>query len=279
MTTKAVLVDDERLARRSLRALLAEHPEMEIVGEASSIRRAAELIATERPEVVFLDIQMPGGSGFELLAQLDDPPAIVFVTAYDEYAIRAFEVNALDDLLKPVEPARLALALRRLHAHMGHAESSGGPYTADDQVLIKTARRCFFLPVARIAAIRAADNYSYVICDSGDEHLVRKSLKDWEAMLPADRFEALDRSVVVNWQLVKTWSFRGRTLDLYLGRASAPLESGRAAAQHFKTRVIPKLAGFAIGAGGEYAIGHEDHDHGKAFHPAHADPGEERKSV
>ena len=279
MTTKALLVDDERLARRSLRALLAEHPEMEIVGEASNIRRAAELIAAERPEVVFLDIQMPGGSGFDLLAPLDDPPAIIFVTAYDEYAIRAFEVNALDYLLKPVEPARLALALARVHAHTGHADSSAGPYTADDQVLIKTARRCFFLPVARIAVIRAADNYSYVICDSGDEHLVRKSLKDWETMLPADRFEALDRSVVINWRLIEKWVPRGRSLDLYLGRASAPLALGRAAAQHFKSRIIPKLTGFAIRAGGEYAMGHEDQDHGKAIYPAHADPGQERKSV
>lgn len=238
---RALLVDDERLARRSLRALLAEHPEIEIVGEASSIRRAAELIAAEHPAVVFLDIQMPGGNGFELLAQLDDPPAIVFVTAYDEYAIRAFEVNALDYLLKPVEPARLAMAVARLHGLSGHADAAAGPYAPADQVLIRTARRCFFLPVARIAAIRAAGNYSYVICDTGDEHLVRRSLKDWEAMLPADRFEALDRSVVVNWQLVEKWVPRGRSLDLYLGPAAAPLELGRAAAQHFKTHVIPRI--------------------------------------
>ncbi len=238
---RALLVDDERLARRSLRALLAAHPEIEIVGEAAGIRRAAELIATERPDVVFLDIQMPGGSGFELLERLSDPPAIIFVTAYDEYAIRAFEVNAADYLLKPVEPARLALALARLHGHSGHADESAGPYTVEDQVLIKTARRCFFLPVARIAAIRAADNYSYVIGDRGDEHLVRRSLKDWESLLPADRFEALDRSVVINWQLVEKWIARGRSLDLYLGRLPAPLELGRAAAHHFKTFIVPKL--------------------------------------
>jgi len=103
-TRKAILVDDERLARSSLRALLEEHPQVQIVGEAANARQAKEAIEAQHPDVVFLDIQMPGGSGFDLLEQLDAPPAVIFVTAFDQYAIRAFEVNAVDYLLKPVDP-------------------------------------------------------------------------------------------------------------------------------------------------------------------------------
>jgi two-component system LytT family response regulator len=240
-TLKAVLVDDERLARCSLRALLGEHPEIEIVGEAANARQAQEVLAAERPDVVFLDIQMPGGNGFELLAQLHDPPGIVFVTAYDDYAIRAFEVNAVDYLLKPVEPERLAMAIARLPRRSHPPVAPVGPYSADDQVLIKTGRRCFFLPVTHIAAIRAADNYSYVICQQGEEHLVRRSLKEWETLLPADWFEGLDRSVLINWRLVDHWVVRGRKIDLYAGRRATPLALGRVAAQRFTTVVIPRI--------------------------------------
>ncbi len=238
---KAILVDDERLARRSLRALLAEHPEIEIVGEAANARQAQEVIAAECPDVAFLDIQMPGGNGFELLAQLPAPPAIVFVTAYDDYAIRAFEVNAVDYLLKPVDPERLASAVARLQGRGQPLSAAVGPYSADDHVLIKTGRRYFFFPVAHIGAIRAADNYSCVICQQGEEHLVRRSLKEWETLLPADWFEGLDRSVLINWRLVDHWVVSGRKIDLYVGRRATPLALGRVAAHRFTTVVIPRI--------------------------------------
>ncbi len=238
---RAILVDDERLARRSLRALLAEHPEIEIVGEAAGIRQAEAAIAAERPDVVFLDIQMPGGNGFELLRKLYDPPAIVFVSAYDKYALRAFEVNAVDYLLKPVDPRRLAITVSRLQSGEGQIPAPAGPYAAGDQVMIKTNRRSFFLPVAQISAIRVANNYTYAICAKGEEHLVRRSLKDWEAMLPADYFVALDRSVLIGWQHVERWESYGRKIHLYLGRSATPLELGRAAAHRFKTEVVPLI--------------------------------------
>jgi two-component system LytT family response regulator len=264
-----MLVDDERLARSSLRALLAVHPEIVIVAEVPTVRQARERIEAERPDVVFLDIQMPGGGGFALLEQLHDPPAIVFVTAHDEFAIRAFEVNAVDYLLKPVEPERLARAVARLHCEKGvrtqlceapegppacsadrfrqmspdpfFAHGRVGPYTADDRVLIKTARRHFFLPVAQIAAIRAADNYSYVVCEEGQEHLVRRSLKEWGPLLPSDGFVVLDRSCLVNWRQVTKWVVRGREIQLYVGRLAKPLQLGRAAAHRFKTEVVPRI--------------------------------------
>jgi two-component system LytT family response regulator len=242
-TLRAILVDDERLARSSLRALLAEHLEVGIVAEAANAEEARELIEAEHPDVVFLDIQMPGGGGFELLQRLHDPPAIVFVTAYDEYAIRAFEVNAVDYLLKPVAPERLAMAVARLRGPDRRASAPVGPYSPDDQVLIKTRQRCFFLPVTRIVAIRAADNYSYVICEHGEEHLVRRSLKEWETILPTDSFVVLDRSVLINWRRVDKWVQRGRKIELYVHHLAAPLTLGRVAARRFKKAVVPKIDG------------------------------------
>jgi two-component system LytT family response regulator len=111
---KALIVDDERIARQELRRLLAAHTEIEIAGEARTGEEALELIRRLDPDVLFLDIRMPGMTGFEVLEQLDDVPQVIFTTAYDEYALRAFEVSALDYLLKPVEPARLAAAIRKL---------------------------------------------------------------------------------------------------------------------------------------------------------------------
>jgi len=240
---KAILVDDERLARGSLRALLAEHPEVEIVGEAAKARQAKAMIEEMRPDAVFLDIQMPGGSGFDLLEQLEDPPAIVFVTAYDAYAVRAFEVNAVDYLLKPVDPQRLAMAVARLHRPGGAENEPAGPYAADDCVLIKTGRRCFFLPVAKIGVVRAADNYSYVVRDDGQEHLVRRSLKQWKALLPCDCFVIVDRSCLINWRQVRDWASVAHEIKLHIGRIPHPLVLGRAAAQRFKTQILPKIQG------------------------------------
>ena len=111
---KALIIDDERLARAELRRLLEKHPEVEIVGEARDAEDALAQIGGVEPELLFLDIQMPGANGFELLEQLDRVPLVIFTTAYDEYAIQAFEVNALDYLLKPVSPERLAAALGRM---------------------------------------------------------------------------------------------------------------------------------------------------------------------
>lgn len=241
-TLRAILVDDERRARVNLRALLVEHPDIEVVAEAADTQEAQERIEAERPDVVFLDIQMPGGGGFQLLERLCDPPAIVFVTAYDEYAIRAFEVNAVDYLFKPVKPERLAQTIARLRRQGSEPGRPTGPYSPDDRVLIKTSRRCFFLPVSQIAAIRAADNFSHVVSDHGEEHLVRRSLKEWETTLPAECFVGLDRGLLINWRRVDKWILQGRQLELWMAGMPAPLQLGRIAANRFKTLVLPRFA-------------------------------------
>src|SRR6266853_1066550 len=132
---KALIVDDERLARLELRRLLTEHPEIEIAGEARGGEEALSMIPQLSPDLLFLDIQMPGMTGFELLEQLEDLPQVIFTTAYDEYAIKAFEVNALDYLLKPIVPARLTAALERVRPRVAP--------TIPEQVFVRDGERCW----------------------------------------------------------------------------------------------------------------------------------------
>ena len=140
---KALIIDDERIARQELRRLLAAHPEIEIVGEARTGEEALNLIGRLAPEVLFLDVRMPGMSGFDLLQRLDDVPQVIFTTAYDEYALRAFEVTALDYLVKPVAPARLAAALAKLRPPCAIRSSL-------EQVFVKDGDRCWLVRVADI---------------------------------------------------------------------------------------------------------------------------------
>jgi two-component system LytT family response regulator len=191
---KALIVDDERIARQELRRLLAAHPGVEIAGEARSGQDALELIPKLGPDLVFLDIQMPGMTGFELLERLDDVPQVVFTTAYDEYAIRAFEVNALDYLLKPIAPARLAAALERVR-----------PRTAPlrlEQVFVRDGERCWILPVADILLLESEGNYTRVYFGK-ERPLIPRSLAALEARLDPAMFFRAGRKHLLNLKWVE----------------------------------------------------------------------------
>src|SRR5687768_2762167 len=151
---KAIIIDDERLARAELRKLLQEFPEIEIVDEAANVDEGISKIENYNPDLIFLDIQMPGKTGFDLLTELDKAPQVIFTTAYDEYALKAFEVNALDYLLKPIEPKRLADAIHKLHSSEGGGSHSHEPIdinrmlTENDQVFVKDGERCWFVKLS-----------------------------------------------------------------------------------------------------------------------------------
>src|SRR5450432_3089166 len=149
---RAVIIDDERLARNELKKLLQEFPEIEIVAEAANANEGIEKIDSLIPDLIFLDIQMPGKTGFDMLAELDKAPDVIFTTAYDEYALKAFEVNALDYLLKPVEPKRLADALQKLQVEEDKEPISDHNISINrsilnehDQVFVKDGERCWFV--------------------------------------------------------------------------------------------------------------------------------------
>mgnify|MGYP002780694590 FL=1 len=230
---RTLLVDDERLARRGLELRLAAAPDVEIVGECENGREALEKVAELRPDLMFLDIQMPGLSGFDVLAQMpqDAVPVVVFVTAFDRYAIDAFEARALDYLLKPVEDSRLMLALDRVRDHLKtreqvqqHARLMGlladvngaGEIDADalvervkgvvprypDILPIKTGRETLRVKAAEIDWIDAAGDYMCIHVGK-QTHVIRGTMKDLEQALDPDVFQRVHRSAIVNLRRVR----------------------------------------------------------------------------
>jgi two-component system LytT family response regulator len=192
---RAMIIEDNAPARAALRERLKAHPEVAVVGEAGTVGRARTLLAVHDYDLVFLDIRLRGGLGFELVSVVAATARIIFVTAFDEYALRAFEVNALDYLLKPVTPDRLAGALARLAPEPRQA---GARLRADDLVHLATDTGARFVEVRLIAAILAELNYTLVHLTNGTRHLVRRSLKSWEDQLDEKSFVRLGREAIVN---------------------------------------------------------------------------------
>jgi two-component system LytT family response regulator len=195
---RAVVVDDERLARREIAILLRDRADVEIVGEAASVDEAEQAVRDLRPDVVFLDIQLDGESGFDLLERLDVPCAVVFTTAFDEYALRAFEVNAVDYLLKPIDPGRLREAIGRLGRREGAATHGRERLLRDDLVLARHSGRLRSFRVAEITVITAAGDYTRVSTTGGRHYLVKSTMKRWLQRLPRDAFARVHRSAIVN---------------------------------------------------------------------------------
>jgi two-component system LytT family response regulator len=230
---RILIIEDESTARADLRAKLAAHPDVAIVGEAATIRSARALLARPDYDLVFLDIQLIGGNAFDLVPDVRPGARVVFVTAYDTHALRAFEINALDYLLKPVAPARLAEALRRLAAPAAGdeaaAELPAGPaLRLDDTVFLRSGLRARFAPVADICLIAAHANYSEVRLADGSKIFIRKSLKAWEDTLPATHFMRVHRAQIVNLAHVTRYQ-RGADehTTLYLAGSPEPVAASR----------------------------------------------------
>ena len=208
---RAVIIDDERLARNELKKLLQEFPEIEIIAEAANANEGIEKIDSLNPDLIFLDIQMPGKTGFDMLAELDKAPDVIFTTAYDDYAIKAFEVNALDYLLKPVEPRRLADALQKLHLddnRNGISETEDelvvnkSMLHENDQVFVKDGERCWFVKLADIRLFESVGNYAKIYFGS-HKPLILKSLNALEERLDEKVFFRANRKHIVNLRLIE----------------------------------------------------------------------------
>ncbi len=197
----AVIVDDERLARASLRSLLADHPDVAVVGEADTVRSARRLILDHRPDVAFLDICLAGESSFDAMTELSASVRVVFVTGYAEYATRAFRVGAIDYLLKPVDPAHLTEALDRIRRLVGR-EPEDPPLDAEDTIFLRLGGRYQFVRVRAIRCITADGPYSRVAMDDGRKGIASPALKEWEERLPGRLFVRVHRSALVNLEHV-----------------------------------------------------------------------------
>lgn len=208
---KAVIIDDERLARNELKKLLQDFPEIEVVAEAANANEGIEKIDSLNPDLVFLDIQMPGKTGFDMLSELDKTPDVIFTTAYDDYALKAFEVNALDYLLKPVEPKRLADAIHKLHLEEGKdremvAEDeipvNRSLLHEHDQVFVKDGERCWFVKLSDIRLFESVGNYAKVYFGP-NKPLILKSLNALEERLDEKVFFRANRKHIVNLRLIE----------------------------------------------------------------------------
>jgi two-component system LytT family response regulator len=191
---RALIVDDERLARLELRRLLAAHPDVEIAGEARHGEEALKLAGELAPDLLFLDVQMPGMDGFELLERLEDVPQVIFTTAYDAYAIKAFEVSALDYLLKPIAPARLAAALAKVRP-----PSVRGPV---EQVFVREGDRCWIVRLPEVFLLESEGNYTR-LCFGNERPLIRRSLNALEEQLDGSVFFRAGRKQIINLKWIE----------------------------------------------------------------------------
>ncbi|UGQ47681.1 LytR/AlgR family response regulator transcription factor [Massilia endophytica] len=202
---RVLLVDDERLARAELRRLLAAHPEVEIVGEAANAAEAVQQVASLRPDLLLLDVQMPGGSGFDMLEALDATPEVIFTTAFDRYALQAFEVNALDYLQKPIQAKRLAAALERaaFRLQLARGAAASAPaLPAPQKLFIKDGERCWFVDYGDIRLFESEGNYTRIYFGE-NKPLMLRSLNQMEQKLAPERFFRVSRQHIVNLDAVQ----------------------------------------------------------------------------
>ena len=237
---KALLIDDERLARNELRRLLAAHADIEIVGEAVDTVDALAKVAALKPDLLFLDVQMPGADGFSLLEQLEPPlPLVVFTTAYNEFAVKAFEFNALDYLLKPVDPNRLVAALEKVRPHGSAAPFPGGGRDRlglEDKVFVREGDRCWFVPVKSLRLLESEGNYTRLHFDDQKPQLFR-SLSAMEERLDTKHFFRANRKQVINLAWVdgiEPWFSGGLLVKL---KGGLKVELSRRQAQDFRERM------------------------------------------
>jgi len=254
---KALLIDDERLARQELRRLLCAHPDIEVVGEAATAKQARERMAALTPDLLFLDVQMPGESGMELLDSLEPPaPQVIFTTAFDEFAAKAFALNAVDYLLKPVDPVRLSESIQRLGRRGGDGEpggasgasAAGAPAGPDgsgdhrgrlahgDKVFVRENERCWFVEVGQIRLLESEGNYTRVHFGEVQPQLFR-SLNAMEARLDPKVFFRANRRQIINlgWIAgIEPWFSGGLLVEL---KGGAKVELSRRQAQEFRERM------------------------------------------
>lgn len=235
---RALIIDDERLARKELMSLLEEHPNINIIGEAANADEALEMINSENPDLLFLDIQMPGKTGFELLEMLDDVPYVIFTTAYDEYALKAFEVNALDYLLKPIQPERLSESLKKIKEEVKQSRASAEDKKLglNDQVFVKDGDRCWFVRLSDVRVFESDGNYIKVYFDN-NKPMIHKSLNALDEKLDQRSFFRASRKHIVNlsWvENIEPWFNGGLMVKL---KGGDKVEVSRRQAAKFKDRM------------------------------------------
>ena len=195
-----IIIDDERLAREEVKRSLAGLPEFEIIGEAKNYDEAKKQIEALKPELIFLDIQMPGRSGFDLLESLQEVPQVVFTTAFNEYAVKAFDIEALDYLVKPLREERFAITIERIRKRLLKTEIAHND-ASDKQVFIKDGNKCFFVQLKDVYLIESADNYARLYFNN-QKALIKRSLNQLEETLDSSIFFRISRNQIINTKYI-----------------------------------------------------------------------------
>jgi two-component system LytT family response regulator len=223
---RTIIIDDEAPAREALINLLSDHPNITVIGEAGSAAEAIVACRDLRPNLIFLDVQLGDGDGFEVLSHLSPTPATIFVTAWDNYAFRAFEVNAIDYLLKPTSPARLAVALDKIIQKP--PDPQVGPFRDDDRMFLRVGDGVVVVTVSKICGIEAQENYSLVHFANEAPKLIRRSMTEWENILPRRHFFRPSRSLILNLRAIQgiTTISRDET-EIQISGFATPVRLGR----------------------------------------------------
>lgn len=238
---KTIIIDDSKLIRTELKLLLAEFSQIDFAGEAANIQQAVQLVKEIEPDLIFLDIQLKNESGFDLLEKTNVSAKIIFVTAHNQYAVKAFEVNALDYLLKPIQPKRLKQAIEKLTLteQSVNIKNELGKISYDDVVYLMINHSPKFFKVAELKAIIAEGKYSFILHGENKKDLVSKTLREWENLLPDKYFVRIHRSTIVNFEFVeKVKKFSNNTYEVYVKSSDVPFKISRRYATKLKSKLI-----------------------------------------
>jgi two-component system LytT family response regulator len=232
---QTLIVDDEKLAREGLKALLKEFPEIQIIAEAANVDEALEIIDKQKPQLVFLDVQMPEKTGFEMLEELIETPAIIFTTAYDEYALKAFEVNALDYLLKPVEKDRLGEAIQKAKRQIEESQQNKGKQrlAAHEKVFIRDGDKCWYIKLEDIRLIESAGNYAKIYFDKF-QPLIHRTLNSLDERLSEKLFFRANRQQIINLNCIERIELFFNSGFLFYMKDGSKVEVSRRQAVKFK---------------------------------------------
>jgi two-component system LytT family response regulator len=237
----ALIIDDERLARLNLRKKLSMFSEIEVIGEASGIETGIKAISGLNPDLLFLDIKLSDGTGFELLNKVEFKGKVIFQTAYDEYACRAFEINAIDYLLKPITKERL----KKVVDNLINTEQEKNVYSLkkfryDDRIMIEQKKNIHFIKVDNIICIKADREYTTLFEKGGKAYLVLKSIGDWQKELPDEHFARVHRNSIINFNFIERSERFGNTANVYLLSIPEPIPISRGYYKLIKSRYFYK---------------------------------------
>jgi two-component system LytT family response regulator len=237
----ALIIDDERLARLNLRKKLNMFPELEVVGEASGLESGAKAIRELNPDLLFLDIELSDGTGFDLLNKVEFKGKVIFQTAYNEYACRAFEINALDYLLKPITKERLKKVIDNLaNSSDEDSEQKNQKFRYDDRIMIEQRKSIYFIKVENIICVKAVREYTSIFEKGGKEYVVLKSIGNWQKELPDEHFARIHRNCIINFNYIERSERYGNTANIYLAGIKDSIMISRGYYKLIKSRYFYK---------------------------------------